>query len=112
MKTRGSHQARSWRRERRRASGPTPLVLTSRSITVGPGDCVYPSGLNRYGQPHEILSHGTAVLRGSEEAPLMLTAAHRASASAAHTARGAVQGSSAPSSRWVGWRLRLLRFLS
>jgi hypothetical protein len=59
--TRGSRQARSWRRERRRASGPTPLALTSRSISIGPGDCVYPAGLNRYGQPHEVGSYGATV---------------------------------------------------
>jgi hypothetical protein len=45
-----SHQARSSRRERRGASGPASLALSPRSINVGPGDCVYPAGLNCYGQ--------------------------------------------------------------
>ena len=50
-----------------------------------PGSGIYPAGLDRYGQPHDFGSYGTAVLVNSQTAPMMLTAAHVAgSLSGAH----------------------------
>jgi hypothetical protein len=54
-------------------------------VSIGPGDGIYPAGLNAYQQTHDVGSYGVPVLRAGDNEKLMLTAAHVVgSLSAAH----------------------------
>lgn len=60
---RGARQDDARRDQRSDAPRPRHLKLAPQPLNVGPGDCVYPAGLNRYERAHEVGSYGTAVLR-------------------------------------------------